>query len=158
MFLAMHSGQKVYFVNDPLHDTGNVQSLVRVVDAYIDLEAESYCADFNESADVLKTLQHTTWTYLPSRCQQQNDKCNCGVLSLIAFFRSMNIVMAVPTVSAADLAAKWTCNVTVSAQSHYRSKLKAMLVENGGDSLEACIYFSQTLPQYIEEGNLQFEV
>eukprot|EP01036_Dinobryon_divergens_P033030 gene33030-42732_t len=158
MFFAKHSGQKVYFVNDPLHDTGNVQSLVRVVDAYIDFEAESYCADFNESADVLKTLQHTTWTYLPSRCQQQNDKCNCGVLSLIAFFRSMNIVMAVPTVSAADLAAKWTCNVTVSAQSHYRSKLKAMLVENGGDSLEACIYFSQTLPQYIEEGNLQFEV
>ena len=158
MFLAMHSGQKVYFVNDPLHDTGNVQSLVRVVDAYIDLEAESYCADFNESADVVKTLQHTTWTYLPSRCQQQNDKCNCGVLSLIAFFRSMNIVMAVPTVSAADLAAKWTCNVTVSAQSHYRSKLKAMLVENGEDSLEACIYFSQTLPQYIEEGNFQFEV
>ena len=158
MFLAMHSGHKVYFVNDPLHDTGNVQSMVRVVNAYIDFEAESYCADFEESADVLKTLQHTTWTYLPSKCQQQNDKSNCGVLSLIAFFRSMNIVMAVPTVSAADLAAKWTCNVTVSAQSHYRSKLKAMLVENGEDSLEACIYFSQTLPQYIEEGNFQFEV
>ena len=158
MFLAMHSGHKLYFVNDPLHDTGNAQSMVRVVNAYIDFEADSYCADFKDSADVLKTLQHTTWTYLPSKCQQQNDKSNCGVLSLIAFFRSMNIVMAVPTVSAADLAAKWTCNVTVSAQSHYRSKLKAMLVENGEDSLEACIYFSQTLPQYIEEGNFQFEV
>ena len=156
IFLAMHSRQKKYFVNDPFHDTGHALSVKRIVEAYIDFEAESYCAEMNLSDSTLETLQHKAWTFLPSKCQQQNDKSNCGVLSLIAFFRSMKIVMASPSVSADLLAAKWICNVTVDGQSYYRSKLKAMLIENGINSVEACTYFSETLPQFIVDGNLQY--
>ena len=68
----------------------------------------------------------------------------------------MKIVMASPSVSADLLAAKWICNVTVDGQSYYRSKLKAMLIENGINSVEACTYFSETLPQFIVDGNLQY--
>ena len=160
IFLGMHSGQKKYFVNDPLHDTGNVASMVRVVEAYIDLEAKRYCDEMNdsapESAPPFATLQNKAWTYLKSVSQQQNDKSNCGVLSLIAFFRSMRIAMADPSVSADFLAARWKCNTTVPGQSHYRATLKAMLEGNDEDSVVACTYFSQRLPQYIVDGNLQY--
>jgi hypothetical protein len=151
IFLGMHSGQKKYFVNDPLHNPTNLKSLKKVVEAYIDLEAESHCdeKEIPESGH----LKHTSWTFLPSKCQQQNDKSNCGVLSLIAFFRAMTTVIANPGVAAESLAAKWICNGTIDGCTHYRSMLKEFLGENSG---AASTYFSQTLPNYITQGANQY--
>ncbi len=147
----MHSGQKKYFVNDPLHNPTNLKSLKIVVEAYIDLEAESHCA--KKGSPESGHLKHTAWTYLPSKCQQQNDKSNCGVLSLIAFFRAMTKVIANPGVAAESLAAKWICNGTIDGCTHYRSMLKEFLGENSG---AASTYFSQTLPNYITQGANQY--
>ncbi len=151
IFLGMHSGQKKYFVNDPLHNPTNLKSLKIVVEAYIDLEAEIHCEE--KSIPESGHLKHTAWTYLPSKCQQQNDKSNCGVLSLIAFFRAMTKVIANPGVAAESLAAKWICNGTIDGCTHYRSMLKEFLGENSG---AASTYFSQTLPNYITQGANQY--
>ena len=170
IFLAIHSGSKVVFVNDPLSVAGNVTSVLRVVEAYINLEAADFC-NVNHRGDPLALAQRvwgSSWTVLPNKAPQQHDVNNCGVLCLIAFFRSMMMtiqpsplgpsgppVPRVPPEPAETFAAKWILCVTMPAIKQFRLKVKAMLLENGGDTA-ACNYFKNELLNYIRNNELLY--
>ena len=169
IFLAIHSGSKVVFVNDPLSVAGNVTSVLRVVEAYINLEAADFC-HVNHHGDPLALAQREwgSWTVLPNKAPQQHDVNNCGVLCLIAFFRSMMMtiqpsplgpsgppVPRVPPEPAETFAAKWILCVTMPAIKQFRLKVKAMLLENGGDTA-ACNYFKDELLNYIRNNELLY--
>ena len=158
IFLAMHSGDKVVFVNDPRCIEGNVTSVLRVVQEYINLEAADYCfRKYPGNRVAYQQRAWAAWTVLPNKAPQQQDVNNCGVLSLIAFFRSLSMATPpipsgpsgppVPPVPTETFAAKWILCVTMPAIKTYRLKVKAMLLENSGE-IEACNYF-KVLLNYI---------
>jgi hypothetical protein len=140
IFLALHSGEKFLLIHDPLHNDHNAESLSTILQHYIDKEASEHC-ELDKTVD-LGDLQWAAWRISSFKAQQQPDSCSCGVLSLIAFFRSLNLVFS--GASSDDIAASWSIPITPASKLQYRHMLKQMLLENDGE-IEAFNFFQELL-------------
>lgn len=127
-------------IHDPLHNDHNAESLSTILQHYIDKEASEHC-ELDKTVD-LGDLQWAAWRISSFKAQQQPDSCSCGVLSLIAFFRSLNLVFS--GASSDDIAASWSIPITPASKLQYRHMLKQMLLENDGE-IEAFNFFQELL-------------
>ena len=59
--------------------------------------------------------------------QDQRDKCNCGVLVLIALFRTVSLVSS--DTSTNIIISRWFCAVTNGAYKKYRKEILHLLID-----------------------------
>ena len=128
------------FVHDPLHSDHHEECVKTIVEHYINREATEYCKLGTTVG--LHELQWEAWNYSSYRAQQQDDSYNCGVFSLIAFFRSINL--SLEYVSSDVMAASWSILITPITKIQYRLMLKQMLLVNGGEE-DALKFFEDLL-------------
>ena len=140
IFLGLHSRDKFVFVHDPLHSDHHEECVKTIVEHYINREATEYCKLGTTVG--LHELQWEAWNYSSYRAQQQDDSYNCGVFSLIAFFRSINL--SLEYVSSDVMAASWSILITPITKIQYRLMLKQMLLVNGGEE-DALKFFEDLL-------------
>jgi hypothetical protein len=152
MYLAMHSGEKVYYLYDPLYRESYSKAAMSVVELYIDAEATDF-ASLTTGVD-LNSLKHKAWRKLDttSKAQKQPDVYSCGVLSLIAFFRA---TVLVSSKDMSKLANPWKCPTCPKAMKKYRTMIKALLIEEEGDPT-GFVYFADMLMGYISTGGADF--
>ena len=86
--------------------------------------------------------------------QLQPDNHNCGVLSLIIFFRAIRKLNE-PEVTAANFAAQWKCGHSVEAFKEYRKNLFKLILSESTD-LTAFDYFYNVLQDFISRGETLF--
>ena len=76
-------------------------------------------------------------TEIPKCGQLQNDTYNCGVLSLISFFRGIRMLnepgRTEEVTAAAHLIANWHCGNTVEAFKVYRKNLLKLILSKISD-------------------------
>jgi hypothetical protein len=131
ILLGLHSGDKIVFIHDPLHSDQNEECVKTIVEHYINREATEYCKLGTTVG--LHELQWEAWNFSSFRAQQQADSYNCGVFSLIAFFRSLKL--SLDNVSFHDIVASWSIPITPTTKTLYRLMLKQMLLVNGGEDV-----------------------
>ena len=136
-------------VYDPLRNKNNTDIVGSVVQAYAN-------CDFAEALEQNKadTSEIPKWIQLHVDGQLQEDSHNCGVLSLISFFRGIRKLNELGTeCTAANLAAKWKCGNTTDA---YRKILLKLILSEKTD-FTAFEYFYNVLQDYISSGQTLFE-
>jgi hypothetical protein len=137
-------------VYDPLRNKNNTDIVGSVVQAYAN-------CDFAEALEQKKadTSEIPKWIQLHVDGQLQEDSHNCGVLSLISFFRGIRKLNN-NEVTAANLAAKWKCGNTTDAFTAYRKNLLKLILSESTDPT-AFEYFYNVLQDYISSGQTLFE-
>jgi hypothetical protein len=127
MLVGMHVNKRIYFIYDPLADKGQRESVARAVKVYIDLEFASFVhwAEVNQQPHnfILSWL-------LPyySKGPIQQDKINCGVLVLIAFFRVVTFLGENRNVVGTNrMLSAWFCSILPAAFQKYRKELLHLL-------------------------------
>ena len=153
MFIAIHSGEKFWFIYDPFYQKSYHDAVELIVKLYIDAEA----SDFATSLEQLNSLKSSNWTKWFSTSQKQPDKINCGVMVLIQCFRAFVQIRGEASRNKpfrqliVELCAKWKCNTQPKAMETYRSHLKDLLIAPTLQN-EGFLYFSKTLQVYIKNG------
>jgi hypothetical protein len=104
--IRIHASEHTIIVCDPLRNKSNTDIVGSVVQAY---------ANYDFAA--------APWIQLDVGGQLQPDNHNCGVLSLISFFRAIRKLHEPgrTEVTAANLAAQWKCGHSIDAFKEYRS-------------------------------------
>jgi hypothetical protein len=171
MFIAIHSGEKFFYIYDPLFQQSYHDAVELIVELYIDAEA----TNFATSPEQLNSLKFSNWTKCSSTSQRQPDKFNCGVMVLIQCFRAIVQIrsedsrnMRFHQIKKA-LCAKWSCYTYPKGMVAYRSHLKDLLIEPTSQGTETTsqgtetllpnvgfVYFSKTLQVYINDGGSLF--
>jgi hypothetical protein len=128
MLVGMHVNKRLIFIYDPLADKGQRESVARAVEVYIDLEFASFAnwAEVNEQPhNFLSTSQ---WLPIYSKGPIQQDKINCGVLVLIAFFRVVTFLGENRNVVGTNrMLSAWFCSILPAAFQKYRKELVHLL-------------------------------
>jgi len=125
MFIGMHAETACFFIYDPMHDKGQIASVRSAVLVYIDLEARSHADKIG--VDISSLRQSSTWTEKKYDGPQQFDTVNCGVLTLIAFFRAISFVangLGAPE----QVTMRWTAAVIPKAFKRYRRQIFNLLI------------------------------
>jgi hypothetical protein len=151
--IGIHASEHTIIVYDPLRNKNNTDIVGSVVQAYAN-------CDFAEALEQNKadTSEIPKWIQLHVDGQLQEDSHNCGVLSLISFFRGIRKLNEPGRTefTAANLAAKWKCGKTTDAFTAYRKNLLKLILSESTDST-AFEYFYNILQDYISSGQTLFE-
>jgi len=132
MLVGLHVNKSSYFIYDPMADKGQRESVARALNMYIHLECESF-VNWNEADDLsshkmddqpCQVLPSHGWTHVFCAGQNQQDKSNCGVLVLIAFFRVVNLLA---NKQEKALVTNWYCSIIPGAFQKYRKELLHLL-------------------------------
>ena len=116
--IGIHASEHTIIVYDPLRNKSNTDIVGIVVQAYAN-------CDFAAALEQQKagTSEIPKWIQLDVGGQLQPDNHNCGVLSLISFFRAirkLNEPGRTEEVTAANLATQWKCGHSIDAFKEYR--------------------------------------
>ena len=152
IYIGIHASEHTIIVYDPLRNRNNTDIVGSVVQAYAN-------CDFAEALEQNKadTSEIPKWIQLHVDGQLQEDSHNCGVLSLISFFRGIRKLNELGTeCTAANLAARWKCGNTIDAFTAYRKNLLKLILSESSDST-AFEYFYNVLQDYISSGQTLFE-
>ena len=155
----MHSGEKVFFLYDPLYRQSYSAAVLSVVELYINAEATAF-ASSTEGVDY-ESLKYEAWQkHEFKKSQKQPDNYSCGVLALIAFFRATVVISEGATKSfgtiKTELAEQWKCPTCPKAMTHYRQKIKRLLTEDNDDDPSGFVYFAEVLVGYIKKGGADY--
>jgi hypothetical protein len=160
MFLVMNSGEKFFFLYDPLYRQSYSKAVLSVVEIYINAEATAF-ASSTEGVNY-ESLKYEAWqkhetTRMSS--QKQPDNYSCGVLALIAFFRATVVISEGNVKSSAtiktEIVKPWKCPIIPTAMIQYRKKIKQLLIEEEHDP-SGFVYFAEVLVGYIKNGGVDF--
>jgi hypothetical protein len=162
MFLVMNSGEKFFFLYDPLYRQSYSKAVLSVVEIYINAEATAF-ASSTEGVNY-ESLKYEAWqkhetTRMSS--QKQPDNYSCGVLALIAFFRATVVISQgnVKRIHSATITTEivkpWKCPIIPTAMIQYRKKIKQLLIEEEDDP-SGFVYFAEILVGYIKNGGVDF--
>ena len=160
MFLVMNSGEKFFFLYDPLYRQSYSKAVLSVVEIYINAEATAF-ASSTEGVNY-ESLKYEAWqkhetTRMSS--QKQPDNYSCGVLALIAFFRATVVISEGNVKSSATITTEivkpWKCPIIPTAMIQYRKKIKQLLIEEEHDP-SGFVYFAEVLVGYIKNGGAVF--
>ena len=157
MFLVMHSGEKVFFLYDPLYRESYSKAVKSVVELYINAEAESFASSTKGVA--YESLKYEAWQKIePPRSQKQPDNYSCGVLALIAFFRATVVISEEKSSGAIrnQLAKAWKCPTEPVPMTHYRQKIKRLLTEGNDIEPRLLTEGNDIEPRLLTEGNAGF--
>ena len=159
MFIAIHSGEKFFYIYDPLYQKSYHDAVEILVELYIDAEA----TDFAASPEELNSLKFSKWEKKFSTSQKQPDKINCGVMALIGCFRATVQILNEASGNKpfrqirAEICRQWSCNTSPKAMEKYRLFLKELLIEQTVPNDPAgFLYFSKTLQLHINNGGSSF--
>ncbi len=131
MFIAIHSGEKFFYIYDPLYQKSYHDAVEILVELYIDAEA----TDFAASPEELNSLKFSKWEKKFSTSQKQPDKINCGVMALIGCFRATVQILNEASGNKpfrqirAEICRQWSCNTSPKAMEKYRLFLKELLID-----------------------------
>jgi hypothetical protein len=138
----------IIIIYDPLRNKNNTDIVGSVVQAYANCDfAEALEQQKADTSEILK------WIQLHVDGQLQDDSHNCGVLSLISFFRGIRKLNEPgrTEVTAANLAAKWKCGHSIDAFTVYGKNLLKLILSESTDPT-AFEYFYNVLQDYISSG------
>ena len=117
IYIGIYASEHTIIVYDPLRNKNNSDIVGSVVQAYANCDFAA--ALEQKKADASEIPK---WIQLHVDGQLQDDSHNCGVLSLISFFRGIRKLNEPGRTdfTAANLAAKWKCGSTIDAFTVYR--------------------------------------
>jgi hypothetical protein len=135
MFIGMQAETACFFIYDPMQDKGQIARVRSAVLVYIDLEARDHADKIG--VDISSLRQSSTWTEKKYDGPQQYDTVNCGVLTLIAFFRAISFV-ANGLCTPEQVTKRWTAAVIPKAFERYRQQILNLLINvmEEGDGIE----------------------
>ena len=151
--IGIHASEHTIIVYDPLRNKSNTDIVGSVVQAYAN-------CDFGAALDRQKagTSEIPQWIQKDVDGQLQTDNHNCGVLSLISFFRGIRKLNEPGRieVTAANLAAQWKCGHSIDAFKEYRKNLLELILSESTDPT-AFDYFYKFLQDIISRGETLFQ-
>jgi hypothetical protein len=123
MFIGILAAETIYFIYDPIGDKGYKDSVSAALDVYIDLEGKAFIS-INPGAEVPSS---NSWQEVPCYAQLQPDKFNCGMMTLIAFFRA--VTKLAQNAHSEVIYESWICSTTKDALNAYREELMHLLTD-----------------------------
>ena len=125
MLIGIHASSNTYFIYDPQADAGQKESVKRAIIVYIEFEARAHAELSGE--DTTNLGHGNDWTYVEFVAQAQSDKYNCGVLVLLAFFRTVTLISRdTPT---KGITSRWYCSETKAAYKAFRTEILHLLLD-----------------------------
>jgi hypothetical protein len=87
LHIGILARERSFFVYDPMYVASHTDTVGLVVKAYLTCEFNRH-----NSVNSIDTTEIPTWKQVAMPGQKQPDSHNCGVLSLISFFRAVRIL------------------------------------------------------------------
>ena len=123
MFIGILAAEAKFFIYDPVGDKGYKDSVSAALDVYIDLEG----TDFLSTTSGAEVPCSQAWKEVPCYAQLQPDKFNCGMMTLIAFFRA--VTKLAQNAPSEVIYESWICSTSKHALEAYREELMHLLTD-----------------------------
>ena len=123
MFIGILAAEAKFFIYDPVGDKGYKDSVRAALDVYIDLEGTAILSTMSGVAVPMAEA----WKEVPCYAQLQPDKFNCGMMTLIAFFRA--VTKLAQNAPSEVICESWICSTTKDALEAYREELMHLLID-----------------------------
>jgi hypothetical protein len=149
--IGIHASEHTIIVYDPLRNKSNTDIVGSVVQAYANCDFGALEQQKAGTSEIPKWIQSDV------DGQLQTDNHNCGILSLISFFRTIRKLNEPGRTefTAANLAAQWKCGHSIDAFKEYRKNLFKLITES--TDLTAFDYFYNILQDFISRGQTLFQ-